>query len=83
VYAKPDYASRIPNWLTQPEVAVTGNPVNGFLQILYYNGKSAFIPASAVHAYRGLANPDATCTFKGKDPQGRPIFAYDVPHALR
>ena len=83
VYAKPDYASRIPNWLTQPEIAVTGNPVNGFLQILYYNGKSVFIPASQVHAYRSTAVPDATCTFKGKNAQGRPVFGYDVPHPLR
>ena len=34
VYAKPDYASCIPSWLTQSAVAVTGNPINGFLQIL-------------------------------------------------
>lgn len=83
VYAKPDYATRIPNWLTQAAVAVTGNPVNGFLQILYYNGKTAFIPASSVHAYRGLNNPDATCTFAGKDADGRPIFAYSVPQKIR
>jgi hypothetical protein len=79
VYAKPDYASRIPNWLTQSQVAVTGNPINGFLQILYYNGKPAFIPASSVHGYRGINNPDATCTFAGKDASGRPIFTFNVP----
>ena len=79
VYAKPDYASRVPNLLTQSQVAVTGNPTNGFLQILYYNGKTAFIPASSVHAYHGINNPKATCTFAGKDASGRPIFAFNVP----
>ena len=83
VYAKPDYASRIPNLLTQPEVAVTGNPINGFLQILYYNGKTAFIPASAIHEYRGVNVPDVTCTFAGKDGDGRPVFDYSAPKKPR
>lgn len=79
VYAKPDSASRMPNWLTQSQVAVTGNPTNGFLQILFYNGKTAFIRASSVHPYRGINNPNATCTFAGKDAGGRPIFIFNVP----
>ena len=79
VYAKPDYASRISNWLTQSAVAVTGNPINGFLRILYYNGQTAYIPASSVHPYRGTEVPDATCTFAGTDERGRPMFAHSVP----
>jgi len=83
VYSKPDYASQVPNWLTQSAVAVTGNPINGFLQILFYNGNAAFVPAASIHTYRGINNPAATCTFAGKDERGRPMFSYNVPPTKR
>lgn len=76
VYAKPDLSSSVIG-LTQPEVAVSGDPVNGFLAMLFYNGHLGYLPAASVHAFRQPNNPGTTCTFAGLTDRGMPRFRFD------
>jgi hypothetical protein len=76
VYAAPDASSPVIG-LTQPQIAVTGDPVNGFLPVLYYNGRLGYLPAASVHAFHQPDHPETTCTFAGLTAQGRPMFRFD------
>jgi hypothetical protein len=61
---------------TLPQVAVNGGWVNGFAEVLHYNGKIGFVPASTVHPYHDPEHPHTTCTVDGVRLDGSPVFGY-------
>ena len=75
VYSSPRFDSP-PIGKTLPQVAVNGGWINGFAQVLHYNGKIGYIPASTVHPYQGPAKPDGTCSVDGVRLDGSPVFGF-------
>ena len=73
VYADPAKASpQIGKTLTQ--VAVSGANVNGFAQVLHYNGQPGFVEASKVRPFRSEIDAALRCTIAGVRPNGSPVF---------
>lgn len=61
---------------TQPQIAVSGNRVDGYAEVLFYNGKLGFVPASQIQPYHSEVNPHGTCTVAGVRADNSPVFAY-------
>ncbi len=61
---------------TQQMVAASIGWVDGYAEVLHYNGKIGFIPASTVKPYHSDINPHGTCTVAGLRPNGTPLFAF-------
>jgi hypothetical protein len=78
VYAAPNTSAPVIG-LTQPQIALTGNPVNGFYTVLYYNGHRGYLPAAKTHPYHSSVSPGSTCSFAGLDDHEHPIFNFDLP----
>ena len=78
VYASPAGDSQVIG-VTQPQIAISGERVNGFLPVLFYNGTRGYVPASSVHIYVSPTVPGVTCTFVGLNDQNRPMFRFDPP----
>lgn len=65
---------------TQMQVAVsTRAAVNGFREILFYNGTRGFVPASQVKPYSSTINPGQGCTVSLEASTGKPKFSYPQP----
>jgi len=74
VYSSPDYRSP-PIGQTTSQVAVNGGWINGFAQVLHYNGKIGFIPANSARPYSNPVKPNGSCSIAGVKPDGSPVFA--------
>ena len=61
---------------TQSMVAASIGWVNGYAEVLHYNGKIGFIPSSTVKPYHSDINPHGTCTIPGLRVNGTPVFAF-------
>jgi len=61
---------------TQQMVAASNGWVDGYAEVLHYNGKIGFIPSSTVKPYHSDINPHGTCTVAGLRPNGTPLFAF-------
>lgn len=61
---------------TQQMVAVSRGWIDGYAEVLHYNGKIGFIPASAVRPFHNDINPSGTCTIPGLRMNGTPVFDF-------
>lgn len=61
---------------TQSMIAVSSAWVDGYAEVLHYNGKLGFIPASTVKPYHSDINPHGTCTIPGLRTNGTPVFDF-------
>lgn len=75
VYAAPD-AKSPQIGKTQMQIAVSGKQVQGFDEVLFYNGRHGFVPAAQVHPFKSDVRPGGTCSIAGARPNGAPVFEY-------
>jgi len=75
VYAAPD-AKSPQIGKTQTQIAVSGKQVQGFDEVLFYNGRHGFVPAVQVHPFKSDVHPGGTCSIAGARPNGAPVFEY-------
>ena len=61
---------------TLHDVAVNGGWVNGFAEVLHYNGKLGWVEASHVRPFQSTVKPDGTCSVLGVRPDGSPVFSH-------
>lgn len=61
---------------TQQMVAASIGWVDGYAEVLHYDGKIGFIPSSTVKPYHSDINPHGTCTIPGLRLNGTPVFAF-------
>lgn len=61
---------------TQPMIAASNGWVNGYAEVLNYNGKVGYIPSPQVRPYRSDVNPHGTCTIPGVRVDGSPVFSF-------
>ena len=61
---------------TQPQIAASIGWVNGYAEVLFYNGKIGFVPSSQIKPYHSDLRPGSTCTVAGLRLDGSPAFAY-------
>ena len=64
-----------PSWRTQPQIAASNGWVNGYAEVLFYNGKIGFVPSSQIKPYHSDLRPGSTCTVAGLRLDGSPAFA--------
>ena len=62
--------------LTQPQIAASYGWVNGYAQVLFYNGKLGFVPSTQIKPYHSEVNANGTCTVAGLRSDGSPAFSY-------
>ena len=53
---------------TQQQIAASIDWVNGFAQVLFYNGKIGYVPSSEVKPYHSDLRPNSSCTVAGLRP---------------
>ena len=70
------YAGASVTGRTQPQIAASVGWVNGFVQVLFYNGKIGYVPSSEVEPYHSDLKPNSSCTVAGLRPDGSPVFRY-------
>jgi hypothetical protein len=75
VYAAPD-AKSPQIGKTQTQIAVSGKQVQGFDEVLFYNGRHGFVPAVQIHPFKSDVRPGGTCSIAGVRPNGAPVFEY-------
>jgi len=61
---------------TQPQIAAGNGWVNGYAEVLFYNGKIGFVPSSQIMPYHSDIKPNSTCTVAGLRIDGSPAFSY-------
>ena len=61
---------------TQQMVAASIGWVDGYAEILHYNGRIGFIPASTVKPFHNDLKPNGTCTILGLRLNGTPVFDF-------
>ena len=61
---------------TQPQIAASIGWVNGYAEVLFYNGKIGFVPSSEIKPYHSDLRPNSTCVVAGLRLDGSPAFAY-------
>lgn len=61
--------------ITMQQVATTGGWVNGYAEVLHYNGRIGWVQSGALRPYRNQFNSNATCTVPGVRLNGTPVFA--------
>jgi len=61
---------------TQSMVAASVGWVDGYAEVLHYDGKIGFIPSSTIKPYHSDINPHGTCTIPGLRLNGTPVFAF-------
>ena len=61
---------------TQPQIAASNGWVNGYAEVLFYNGKIGFVPSAQIKPYHSDLRPGSTCTVAGLRLDGSPAFAY-------
>lgn len=61
---------------TQQMVAASIGWVNGYAEVLHYNGKIGFIPSSTVRPFHNDIKPNGTCTVPGLRLNGTPVFDF-------
>ena len=61
---------------TQPQIAASIGWVNGYAEVLFYNGKIGFVPSSQIKPFLSELRPNSTCTVAGLRLDGSPAFAY-------
>jgi len=61
---------------TQPQIAAGKGWVNGYAEVLFYNGKIGFVPSSQIKPYHSDIKPNSICTVAGLRLDGSPAFAY-------
>lgn len=54
---------------TQAQIAVEGTAGGGYERVLYYNGKTGYVPEAAL-------KPARTCSIAGLRPNGAPVFQF-------
>ena len=76
---QPVLASPYPNATvigrTQPQIAASNGWVNGYAEVLFYNGMIGFVPSSQTKPYHSDLKPDSTCTVAGLRIDGSPVFS--------
>lgn len=60
---------------TQPQIAASIGWVNGYAEVLFYNGKIGFVPSSQIRPYHSDLKPNGTCTVAGLRLNGSPVFS--------
>jgi len=60
---------------TLPQIAAGNGWVNGYAEVLSYNGKIGFVPSSQIKPYHSDLKPSGTCTVAGLRLDGSPVFA--------
>ena len=60
---------------TQPQIAASNGWVNGYGEVLSYNGKIGFLPSSQIKPYHSELKPGSTCTVAGLRIDGSPVFS--------
>ena len=60
---------------TLPQIAASIGWVNGYGEVLSYNGKIGFVPASQIKPYHSDLKPGSTCTVAGLRIDGSPVFS--------
>ncbi len=60
---------------TLPQIAAGNGWVNGYAEVLSYNGKIGFVPSSQIKPYHSDLKPNGTCTVAGLRLDGSPVFA--------
>lgn len=60
---------------TQPQIAASIGWVNGYGEVLFYNGKIGFVPSSQIKPYHSDLKPNGTCTVAGLRLDGSPVFS--------
>lgn len=60
---------------TLPQIAASHGWVNGYGEVLAYNGKIGFVPSSQIRPYHSEVNASGTCTVAGLRLDGSPVFA--------
>lgn len=73
VYTAPSRAAGVMG-RTMPYVATTGDPVEGFVQVLHSNGHRGYVPVGIIQPFRAPEGANAQCTVRGVKPDGTPVF---------
>jgi len=60
---------------TLPQIAAGNGWVNGYAEVLFYNGKIGFVPSSQIKPYHSEVKANGTCTVAGLRIDGSPVFA--------
>ena len=60
---------------TLPQIAAGNGWVNGYAEVLFYNGKIGFVPSSQIKPYHSDVKANGTCTVAGLRLDGSPVFA--------
>ncbi len=60
---------------TLPQIAAGNGWVNGYAEVLFYNGKIGFVPSSRIKPYHSDLKPSGTCTVAGLRLDGSPVLA--------
>lgn len=60
---------------TQPQIAASIGWVNGYAEVLFYNGKIGFVPSSQIKPSHSDLKPNGTCTVAGLRLDGSPVFS--------
>lgn len=60
---------------TLPQIAAGNGWVNGYAEVLFYNGKIGFVPSSQIKPYHSDLKPSGTCTVAGLRLDGSPVLA--------
>lgn len=60
---------------TLPQIAAGSGWVNGYAEVLSYNGKIGFVSSSQIRPYHSDLKPNGTCTVAGLRIDGSPVFA--------
>lgn len=60
---------------TLPQIAASYGWVNGYGEVLAYNGKIGFVPSSQIKPYHSDLKPNGTCTVAGLRLDGSPVFS--------
>ena len=60
---------------TLPQIAASIGWVNGFAEVLSYNGRIGYVPSSEIKPYHSNLKPNGTCTVAGLRIDGSPVFA--------
>lgn len=77
---QPVYSSPTPDsrqiGTTLEFVASTGARVDGYVEVLHYNGQIGFVRQSALHTWSGTQyNPQASCRVLGVRDNKTPVFS--------
>ena len=77
IYSEPDVNSKPIGMTTLG--AAAGSDSGSFVRVLMYSGATGYLPASSIHGYADPDHPGVTCSFRGLNQYGGPVFDLHPP----